>query len=243
MAESSSSSNPLYFWRETDPIAGYLSQWYYCPFRDDGDEKKTYKTAEHYMMHHKALLFNDEKVALQILRAGHPREVKSLGRKVSNFDETTWNAHRREIVRRGNILKFTNAVSEEGFQKGTPAKGKSAVKRKYEPIEGSLREMLLSTGDREIVEASPFDRIWGIGFKAADAEAARESWGQNLLGLELMEVRRILREQGEERETKKQKKEKKEKDSDEKKADNKDEDKKDVDEKETDKKGEDEKDE
>ncbi|KAL2683115.1 hypothetical protein Neosp_007580 [[Neocosmospora] mangrovei] len=238
MAESSSSSsNPLYFWRETDPVSGYLSQWYYCPFRDDGDEKKTYKTAEQssYMMHHKALLFNDEKVALQILRAGHPREVKSLGRKVSNFDEATWNAHRREIVRRGNMLKFTNAVSEEGFQKGTPAKGKSAVKRKYEPIEGSLREMLLSTGERDIIEASPFDRIWGIGFKAADAEAARESWGQNLLGLELMEVRRILREQGEERETKKQKKDEKkerdqEKDASEKETEKKDEDEKDKDE-------------
>ncbi|KAF4457062.1 hypothetical protein FALBO_15274 [Fusarium albosuccineum] len=201
------SSDPVYFWRETDPETGYLSQWYYCPFRDDEDEKKTYKTAEHYMMHHKALLFNDEKVGLEILRASHPRDVKSLGRKVHNFDEKIWNAHRREIVRRGNLLKFTRAVSEEGFQKGTPAKSKKAAKRKYEPIEGSLREMLLSTGDREIVEASPFDRIWGIGFKAADAEAARESWGQNLLGLELMEVRKMLREEnGEARESKKQKK-------------------------------------
>lgn len=176
------------------------------------------------MMHHKALLFNDEKVALQILRAGHPREVKTLGRKVSNFDEATWNAHRRDIVRRGNVLKFTNAVSEEGFHKGTPAKGKkgAVAKRKYEPIEGSLREMLLSTGEREIVEASPFDRIWGVGFKAADAEAARENWGQNLLGLELMEVRRILREQRGERETKKPKREKKEEETDEKDKDQQD---------------------
>ncbi|KAM5354395.1 hypothetical protein ACJ41O_001044 [Fusarium nematophilum] len=232
---SASSSDPVYFWRETDPETGYLSQWYQCPFRDDEeDPKKTYKTAEHYMMHHKALLFNDEKVALEILKASHPRQVKSLGRKVSNFDESTWNAHRRAIVCRANVLKFTQAVSEEGFRKGTPALSKKAPKRKYGLIEGSLREMLLATGEREIVEASPFDRIWGIGFTAANAEAARESWGENLLGKELMEVRRMLREQKEEeekdemREKKKQKKKKKGEDASEKEEDVSEEKEKDV---------------
>lgn len=140
------------------------------------------------MMHHKALLFNDEKVALQVLQAAHPRGVKALGRKVKNFDDQKWQEKREEIVRRGNILKFTEAITEEGFQKGT------AAAKNLPPIDGSLKEMLLATGDRELVEASPFDAIWGIGFKAADAEAARESWGLNLLGKELMEVRRILRE-------------------------------------------------
>ncbi|KAI5462888.1 hypothetical protein BGZ63DRAFT_452389 [Mariannaea sp. PMI_226] len=193
MAESSS-SEPLYFWRETDSETGWLSQWYYCPFKDDKDPKKTYKTAEHYMMHHKALLFNDEAVALQVLRAGHPRQVKALGRKVKRFDDATWEAHRRDIVRQGNILKFTTAISEEGYHKGTAPKGKS-TKRKLIPIEGSLKQMLLDTGDREIIEASPYDSIWGIGFTAANAEAAKESWGLNLLGLELMEVRKILLEQ------------------------------------------------
>ncbi|KAF4453953.1 hypothetical protein F53441_3478 [Fusarium austroafricanum] len=194
MAATSSASDPgpVYFWRESDPETGYLSQWYYCPFRDDEDEKKTYKTAEHYMMHQKALLFNDQAIAIQILKAAHPRSVKSLGRKVKNFDEDTWISHRRDIIRKGNILKFTRAITEEGFKKGTPgAKQRDSLHR---PIEGSLADMLINTGDREIVEASPFDRIWGIGFKAADAEAARGSWGKNLLGLELMEVRKILKE-------------------------------------------------
>lgn len=143
------------------------------------------------MMHHKALLFNDEKVALDVLKAGHPRTVKSLGRKVKSFNEATWLEHREAIVRRGNILKFTNAVTEEGFQRGT------AAAKNLPDIDGSLKEMLLATGDREIVEASPFDAIWGIGFKTADAEAARDNWGLNLLGKELMEVRRILRERDE----------------------------------------------
>lgn len=153
-------------------------------------------------MHHKALLFNDPAVALQILRADHPRKVKALGRAVKDFDEALWEVERQGIVRRGNILKFTHAVSEQGFHRGTApkGKGKGGTKRKLLPLEGTLKDMLLATGDREIVEASPYDPIWGIGFTAANAEAAKECWGLNLLGLELMEVRRILRERDQEKE-------------------------------------------
>ncbi|EWY91299.1 hypothetical protein FOYG_08451 [Fusarium oxysporum NRRL 32931] len=189
---TTSNPGPVYFWRETDPATGYLSQWYYCPFKDDQDEKKTYKTAEHYMMYQKAILFNDEATALEILKTGHPRKVKSLGRQVKNFDETVWLKYRRDVVRKGNILKFTRAITEEGFKRGTP--GANQVNSLHRPIEGSLAAMLISTGDRELVEASPFDRVWGVGFKAADADAARDLWGENLLGKELMEVRRILKE-------------------------------------------------
>ncbi|KAF5717190.1 hypothetical protein FMUND_6009 [Fusarium mundagurra] len=189
---TASNPGPVYFWRETDPATGYLSQWYYCPFKDDQDEKKTYKTAEHYMMHQKAILFNDEATALEVLKTGHPRKVKSLGRQVKNFDEKLWLKHRRDIVRKGNILKFTRAITEEGFKRGTP--GANQPSSLHWPIDGSLADMLIDTGDRELVEASPFDPVWGIGFKAADADAARDSWGENLLGKELMEVRRILKE-------------------------------------------------
>lgn len=137
------------------------------------------------MMYHKAILFNDQAVADEILQAGHPRNVKALGRKVQNFSEDTWKKHRVDIVRKGNLLKFTTAVTEEGFRKGT---GENAPL-----IDGSLREMLLATGTSEIVEASPFDKIWGIGFKADVAEKARKHWGLNLLGKALMEVREQLR--------------------------------------------------
>lgn len=140
-----------------------------------------------YMMYHKALLFNDQAVAAQVLAAGHPRNAKALGRQVQNFSDETWKKHRTAIVRQGNLLKFTAAVTEKGFRKGT---GNNAPL-----IDGSLREMLLSTGTREIVEASPSDKIWGIGCKAADAERRRAYWGLNLLGKALMEVRSLLREQ------------------------------------------------
>ncbi|KAH0489638.1 hypothetical protein TgHK011_010057 [Trichoderma gracile] len=192
MAESSDQSEPVYFWRETDPQTGYLSQWYYCPFRDDKDPNIIYETAEHYMMYQKALLFNDKPSATKILSKGQtPRKVKSLGRKVANFSETTWNAKREDVVRQGNYLKFTNAVKEVGF-----CRGSSSSSSMGEPlVGGSLRETLLSTGERELVEASPFDAVWGIGLKAADADGNREAWGLNLLGKALMDVRERLREE------------------------------------------------
>ena len=141
------------------------------------------------MMYQKALLFNDPDTGAEILRTTAPRTVKSLGRKVQNFDEKTWLEHRYDIVRRGTLLKFTRVVSEAG----TPPN-----KSDREPLGGeSLRARLLSTGDAELLEASPYDRVWGIGFVAAQAEANRANWGLNLLGKALMEVREQLRKEDE----------------------------------------------
>lgn len=140
------------------------------------------------MMYQKAILFNDHAVAAEILQAGlHPRKIKALGRQVANFSEATWNANREAIVRRGNYLKFTNAVTEEGFCLGTSGG--------IPLLRGSLKETLLGTKERELVEASPFDKIWGVGFKPADAGANRQKWGLNLLGKALMDVRAMLKEE------------------------------------------------
>ncbi|KAK1703605.1 hypothetical protein BDP67DRAFT_352822, partial [Colletotrichum lupini] len=178
----------IYFWRETGH-EGYLSQWWTSnPFTQSPSPSSssssspsssstsstpiTFKTAEHYMMHAKALLFTDPTVAQSILKADHPRKVKALGRKVRNFNEALWNDNRERIVREGNLLKFRSA----------PA----------------LRKKLLATGDRELVEASPMDRIWGIGFSPDKAPGSdRGRWGLNLLGKILMEVRTVLREEAE----------------------------------------------
>ena len=151
------------------------------------------------MMHRKALLFSaPPSLAAEILATPHPRGVKALGRTIPNFSDTVWHAHRCEVVRRGNLLKFTRPVDEgdgfwfvggdgDGVEDGEGEGGGAARK--------SLREMLLATGEREIVEASPMDRIWGIGFGAARAATVgRERWGLNLLGKALVEVRGILRE-------------------------------------------------
>ncbi|WYZ42639.1 hypothetical protein EsH8_VI_000338 [Colletotrichum jinshuiense] len=167
-------TTPIYFWRETGE-AGYLSQWWTRdPFTLSPVESSpvTFKTAEHYMMHGKAVLFNDADTALSILKADHPRKVKALGRKVKGFDETLWNENRERIVREGSLLKFRCAPE--------------------------LKAQLLATGERELVEASPLDRIWGIGFSPEKAPGSdRSRWGLNLLGKVLMEARTQLREEQE----------------------------------------------
>jgi ribA/ribD-fused uncharacterized protein len=142
-----------------------FSQWYAAPFELDGEE---YPTAEHWMMAEKARLFGDAEMREQILSADGPGQAKKLGRKVRGFVEETWGRERFGLVVRGNVAKF--GQHEE------------------------LRAYLLSTGDKVLVEASPTDRIWGIGLSAdhAHAELPAHWRGKNLLGFALMEARRQL---------------------------------------------------
>lgn len=146
--------------------AGCLSQWRPVEFTEDGH---LYRSAEHYMMAHKAWLFGDADTATKILNASHPGEAKKLGRTVRGFNDQVWTGHRYEIVVRGSTAKFG----------GHP----------------ELKDFLLATHGRVLVEASPVDRIWGIGLTAEDDRAASPStWrGLNLLGFALMTARDILR--------------------------------------------------
>ncbi|KAK1585631.1 uncharacterized protein LY79DRAFT_557955 [Colletotrichum navitas] len=164
-------TSPIYFWGETGQ-EGYLSQWWARDPFTSSSPPVTFKTAEHYMMYGKALLFGDGDAARAVLRTDHPREVKALGRRVRGFNEALWKSHRERIVREGNLLKFRCAPE--------------------------LREKLLATGERELIEASPRDRVWGIGFSPEEAPSTdRRLWGLNLLGKVLMEVRAALREEQE----------------------------------------------
>jgi ribA/ribD-fused uncharacterized protein len=130
------------------------------------------------MMYQKALLFNDHMIAQAILETTVPKDQKALGRKVSNFDEQTWLANRERIVEEGNYYKFLYGKGEGEGKEGEPP---------------GLKNKLLATGDRELVEASPMDRIWGIGFGAKNAEARRNRWGMNLLGKAIMKARDTIR--------------------------------------------------
>ncbi|KAH6634037.1 hypothetical protein B0J18DRAFT_6692 [Chaetomium sp. MPI-SDFR-AT-0129] len=189
-------SSPVYFWRETEPLTGYLSQWYPCAFSDDTDSSTIYKTAEHYMMYQKAVLFSDPAMGAEILAAEHPRLVKALGRKVANFDGAVWNKHREAIVHRGNVLKFTRPVDTKDGKWAVRVPGTDGGES--EGVDRSIKELLLGTGDRELVEASPRDRIWGVGFGAARAGSMRAKWGLNLLGKALVSVREELKKEAEE---------------------------------------------
>ncbi|CAM5260811.1 NADAR family protein OS=Streptomyces tendae OX=1932 GN=GUR47_37890 PE=4 SV=1 [Streptomyces tendae] len=143
-----------------------LSQWWPSPFTVAGVE---YRTAEHWMMAGKARLFRDPEAERRVLAAAHPAEAKKAGRLVRGFDDAVWERERFRIVVEGSVHKFAS--------------------------DPALRDFLLHTGERVLVEASPVDRVWGIGL-AADDEAASdpERWrGPNLLGFALMAARERLR--------------------------------------------------
>ncbi len=139
-----------------------FSQWYPCTFTVGAH---TFSCAEQYMMYGKAMLFADAAVAAEVLAAAHPRDHKALGRKVKPYDEAVWRAHRLQIVKAGNHAKFTQNAE--------------------------LLAQLRATRDTLLVEASPYDKIWGIGLAATDPRAQDPAqWkGQNLLGKVLTELR------------------------------------------------------
>jgi ribA/ribD-fused uncharacterized protein len=159
----------LYFWghRPSTPGTGpwCLSQWWPAPFTVDGVE---YWTAEHYMMATKARLFGDDSIIDSILSVEDPCQAKAFGRQVRGFDEQSWKRNRYSIVKRGNLEKFRQNPELNGY--------------------------LCSTSGYFLVEASPFDTVWGIGLDANDERAKRPSeWrGENLLGFVLMDVRDVV---------------------------------------------------
>ena len=163
----------VFFWGHTPPDEGVnascFSQWFEAGFELDGVR---YKTAEHYMMAGKARLFDDPGKLAEIIDSDHPGEAKKLGRQVHNFDQEAWSRERSVIVVAGNVAKFSQNPE--------------------------LGAYLLGTGERVLVEASPRDRIWGIGMgkRNPDATDPRKWRGQNLLGFALMEVRTTLRAGG-----------------------------------------------
>ncbi|HEY9841084.1 MAG: NADAR family protein [Candidatus Sericytochromatia bacterium] len=161
----------LFFWGHRPSADGSvskscLSQWWPADFSVDGE---MFATAEHWMMAAKASLFGDAATRSKILLARTPGEAKALGRKVRDYDEARWEAERFAIVVSGNLHKFSQ----------------------HPP----LGAWLCATGQRILVEASPQDRIWGIGLDEHHPDAARpEQWpGLNLLGFALMEVRTKLK--------------------------------------------------
>tara|TARA_R110002073_G_scaffold241497_6_gene403523 strand:- start:47674 stop:48237 length:564 start_codon:yes stop_codon:yes gene_type:complete len=160
----------LMFWGHTakrgDAVGAWcLSQWFGAAFEIDGVR---YATTEHFMMAEKARLFGDEETLEEILRASSPGAAKALGRKVRGFDNDRWCASRYEIVVRGNVGKFSQ--------------------------NSELGAFLTGTKNRVLVEASPPDRVWGIGLAADDERAENPLlWrGLNLLGFALMDVRDTL---------------------------------------------------
>ena len=136
-----------------------FSNWYKAFFHFEGE---TFSCMEQYMMWKKALLFKDEDVANEIMQTNNPKEIKELGRKVKNFNDKKWNEVKYEIVKSGIREKF-----------------------KQNP---QIKRNLLNYVGYTFVEASPFDRIWGIGYDEENAPKNIPKWGENLLGKALTEI-------------------------------------------------------
>lgn len=129
----------------------------------------TYNCAEQYMMAMKAKTFHDDANLASIMLSPSPSQQKSFGRSVSNFDPDMWACVAKNYVYKANRAKFS----------------------------GVLKQQLLETENREIVEASPTDKIWGIGMAVTHPNILDKSkWqGTNWLGEVLMRVRDDLREE------------------------------------------------
>jgi ribA/ribD-fused uncharacterized protein len=125
------------------------------------------------MMAQKALLFGDKETFDKIMVCDSPRECKKLGREISNFDDSTWNHYKEDIVYSGNFLKFTQ----------NPQLAKQLIEDAY----GDLQPY---ASPRRFVECNARDKIWGIGLGINDESIHDESkWvGHNLLGEILSEL-------------------------------------------------------
>ncbi|EAK9793213.1 NADAR family protein [Listeria monocytogenes] len=157
----------IFFWGHQPAEDGKISkscfsQWWICSLKVDGVE---YNCAEQFMMAEKAKLFNDMEMREKILAAKHPKQAKDFGRLIRGFQEDIWLKNRFNIVMRANQAKFSQ--NEE------------------------LKKFLMQTKKRILVEASPVDKIWGIGMAADNKNVENPLYwkGLNLLGFALMAVR------------------------------------------------------
>lgn len=138
---------------------GPFSNWYESPFVHNS---RRFNCGEQFMMYNKAVLFNDLVMAEKIMATDDPRLQKKYGRKVEGFQVDTWNSLSKDIVKDGLRAKYLQSEV--------------------------LKKALTRHSDCLFIEASPYDRIWGIGYSEENAEQNINNWGENRLGEILTEL-------------------------------------------------------
>ena len=131
-------------------------------------ENKTFNCCEKFMMAGKCMIF-DPKSFDELYMITTPAKCKEFGRKcIKNFDSVIWDSVSIYWVIIGNYLKF--------------------IQNK------KLKKILKDTNGYFLVEASPYDRIWGIGISESHPDINKPNkWkGSNKLGDVLMTVRDII---------------------------------------------------
>lgn len=127
-----------------------------------------FNCGEQYIMYSKALLFKDNEIVNKILQESVPSKIKALGRKVKNYNDKIWCEIREDITYIGLLAKYMQ--------------------------NNDLKKLILDTGDKELVEASPYDKVWGIGMGITNPNIHdKTKWGTNILGKILMRVRNNIR--------------------------------------------------
>lgn len=144
---------------------GIFSQWHTSDFVFEG---KRFNCAEQAMMAKKAHTFRDQEAFDKIMSTSDPREQKDIGRTVKHFDAKAWDDVALDIVTQISYEKFNQDYN--------------------------LRELIILSYPYDLVEASPYDKIWGIGMSEFDKTITdRTKWnGQNLLGKALMSAREMI---------------------------------------------------
>lgn len=163
--------NNIILFYGTENEYGCFSNWYLSDFKV---ENKVFHSGEQWFMYSKAVLFGDDLIADAILNTqlnciNDNFQIKKYGRQVANFDESIWNLHKENLIYTGLLEKFRQNTE--------------------------LKKILLSTGSSILAEASPYDKIWGIGLSKSNQNAYNiDKWeGENCLGKVLMRVRDTLK--------------------------------------------------
>lgn len=143
---------------------GILSNWAKSEFIIAGIK---FNCGEQYMMWFKAMMMNDWDSVDKIMNEFDPKIIKKLGREIKNFNETKWNSKKYN----GILFGLTERANQDI----------------------TFRNELLKHKGKIFVEASPYDRIWGIGYSEKNALENINNWGENLLGKILTEIANNLK--------------------------------------------------
>ena len=130
-------------------------------------EVTTFRHVEEYLFLKIAGFANDEISQHRIREAATPAQCKAIGRNIK-VDKKRWFPEENKVMQRALYAKFSQ--NEE------------------------LKDFLLSTGEKTLLEASPSDRYWGIGVSLGKVASSTplNYTGKNKLGELLMNLRTQL---------------------------------------------------
>ena len=120
----------------------------------------TFSSTEKGFMYIKAITFGDSVTASKIMKTDDPNQCRKLGRQVKGYKDNIWENVRYDIFYKLNWAKYTQ--------------DKELQKKLLDP----------QFDGKTFVEASPIDKIWGIGYSEdnPNIELAKDYWGKNYLG-------------------------------------------------------------